>query len=329
MKPTPAERRAARIAHAAAVGERARWLPWAVGAALLVTLVLAAAMWWARSSAPAASPPRAALPAELPPPVVPTAPAAATPAGSGDSTRDPVGQALDLLQVVDIGLRSVDPAALRAMAVAWQTCVPLLPGPAGTASGAERVLAAMNARQREQREPAVRELERRCERLRALAPDARAALATQIERALGEQARQSPGELALAAQLRGDAEEARTRLLQVLMQREPLATLSLAGLVGPMQLPLAGDAPALMDVALVQLACEQGLHCDAGALPALRLCVSDGLCTGTLAQRWLQRSFGLADGLHGELQPRYDAVLAALRAAAAGEAAMLIPAPTR
>lgn len=264
--------------------------------ALALLLLLAAALWWGRSpeSTPAAKGPATSGPAKaapgLPQFLDPASASARAPAGAADGTwrKDLLGTARDLRGVMDTALASTDPQLRRHASTAWSACFPLFDAPPGQPRSAAAALAAVPERQRGLRAPAIQELHARCGGLLVLRDDERAAREAILKRGLRDETLAPAGQAVLLALKRGDADTARALLRQTLRARDPAALLSLVGLAAQFA-PERPDAAAI-DLALLHVACDNGLQCDRNSLPALLLCARQGQCDGELHERWAQRA---------------------------------------
>jgi hypothetical protein len=290
-------RRSARLAQALGRGPQdslARRLLPLVALALL--LGLAAALWWARTPpvARVAAPVVQARPIGLPKFIDPAAAAARAPAGAADGSwrKDVLGSARDLRAVIDSALASTDPQSRRHAATAWRACFPLFNAPQGqtrsVAAAMAAAMAGLPAAQRPQRAPALQDLHARCNSLLALRDDELAALGAIINRGMRDETLVPAGPAVLAAFKRGDSETARALLRQTLRARDPAALYSLMGLASQ----LSGERPdaAAIDLALLRVACDNGLNCERTSLAALVLCAGEGHCDGDLYERWSRRS---------------------------------------
>lgn len=286
-------RRSARLAQALGRGPQdspaRRLLPLA---ALALLLGLAAALWGARTppAARVAAPVADARPIGLPKFIDPAAAAARAPAGAADGSwrKDVLGGARDLRTVIDSALASTDPQLRRHAATAWRACFPLFNAPQGQTRGVAAAMAGVPAAQRPQRAPALQDLHARCNSLLALRDDELAALGAIINRGMRDETLVPAGPAVLAAFQRGDGETARTLLRQTLRARDPAALYSLVGLASQ----LGGERPdaAAIDLALLRVACDNGLNCERTSLVALALCAGEGHCDGDLYERWSRRS---------------------------------------
>jgi hypothetical protein len=269
--------------------------------ALVLLLLLAAGLWWGRSPAPApgskaqeaASPAKAAP--GLPKFLDPAAASARAPAGAADGTwrKDLLGTARDLRAVMDTALASTDPQLRRHASTAWYACFPLFDVPPGQPRSAAAALAAVPEKQRSLRAPAIQELHARCGGLLVLRDDERAAREAIVKRGLRDETLAPAGQGVLLALKRGDTDTARALLRQTLRARDPAALLSLVGLAGQLA-PERPDAAAI-DLALLYVACDNGLQCDRNSLAALLLCAHQGQCDGELYERWAQRAGNIDD----------------------------------
>ncbi len=260
---------------------------------LLALLALATALWWGRHEAPAPSVAKAPAPAAAPSApkfLDPGQAAARAPAGSPDGRwrTDMIGAASDLRGVIDTALASSDPQVRRHATTAWRACFPLFNAPPGQTRGVAAAMASLHETQRIVRAPALQDLHARCRALLALRDDDLNAMDAVIKRGTRDDTLAPAGEAVLSAWQRGDADTARALLQQTLKARDPAALYSLVGVVSR----LAPDRPdaAAIDLALLHVACDNGLNCERTSLPALTLCAGEGHCDGELYERWSQRS---------------------------------------
>jgi hypothetical protein len=286
-------RRAQRLSQALERGPQASPLRRIVAAGGLVALLaLATALWWGRGEPPVQAPATAAAPAAPSAPkfLDPAQAAARAPAGSPDGKwrTDIVGAASDLRGVIDTALASSDPQVRRHASTAWRACFPLFNAPQGQTRGVAAAMASLHDTQRLVRAPALQDLHARCRTLLALREDDLNAIDGVIRRGVRDETLAPAGEAVLGAWQRGDADTARALLQQTLKARDPAALYSLVGVASR----LAPDRPdaAAIDLALLHVACDNGLNCERTSLPALTLCAGEGHCDGELYERWSRRS---------------------------------------
>jgi hypothetical protein len=293
-------RRAAKLAQALQQGPAPSvWRRLLPLGALVLLLVLAGALWWGRSPAPSAKAPAASAATKpapgLPQFLDPAAVSARAPAGAADGSwrKDLLGTSRDLRGVMDMALASSDPQLRRYASMAWSACFPLFEAPPGQPRSAAAALAEVPEKQRALRAPAIQELHVRCNGLLVLREDERAAREAIIKRGLRDETLAPAGQAVLLALKRGDVDTARALLRQTLRARDPAALLSLVGLAAQF-VPQRPDAAAI-DLALLYVACDNGLQCDRSSLPALLLCARQGQCDGELYERWAQRAGNIDD----------------------------------